>query len=263
MVMSWLEPLLRWIHVVAGVIWIGHLYFFNFVNGPFEKTLEADAKRKVVPELRSRALYFFRWGAAFTWVTGFLLLGALYYSFPTVMTESPERHGLAVVSAIVSWLVGFVVYDQLWKSPLGKNVQAGAAISFALLVGYMAILQYCLHFTPKALTIHVGALLATFMFANVWMRIWPNQRRILAAIRAGEPPDAGQVALALQRSRHNTYMSMPMIFFMLTSHDTRYSFFTAGGRPLGWVMLAVIVLVGWGATRLLYDKSVSGAPTEI
>lgn len=261
--MSWLEPLFRWMHVVAGVIWIGHLYFFNFVNGPFEKTLAAETKKTVVPELRARALYFFRWGAMFTWITGFILLGALYHSIPSAMTDGGQRSGLAVVTVILSWIFGFVIYSRLWKSPLGKNVSAASAVSFGLLVGYMAILQYCLHLTSKALWIHVGALLATFMFANVWMCIWPNQRRILAAIRAGEAPDAGDVALAVQRSRHNTYMATPMIFCMLTSHGGAYSSFTAAGQPLGWLLLAVMILVGWGATRLLYDKSVSAAPTGI
>src|ERR1041384_4478416 len=79
MVMNLLESLFRWIHVVAGIFWIGHLYFFNFVNSQFEPTVAADQKKAVIPELRPRALYWFRWGAAFTWVTGVLLLLMVFY----------------------------------------------------------------------------------------------------------------------------------------------------------------------------------------
>src|SRR5207244_6699852 len=78
-VAEWLNLVFRWIHVLAGILWIGHLYFFNFVNGQVAKTYDADSKKKVVPELMPRALYWFRWGAAYTWVTGILLLGLVYY----------------------------------------------------------------------------------------------------------------------------------------------------------------------------------------
>src|ERR1700752_2065067 len=77
--MDFVQLIFRWIHVLAGVAWIGHLYFFNWVNGPFQKTLDGDAKKKVVPQLMPRALYWFRWGAAYTWITGILLLGMVYY----------------------------------------------------------------------------------------------------------------------------------------------------------------------------------------
>src|SRR2546426_9220695 len=80
-----LEFLFRWVHVVAGIAWIGHLYFFNFVNAQVAKTYDADSKKKVVPELMPRTLYFFRWGAAWTWITGFLLLGLVYYMQPNLL----------------------------------------------------------------------------------------------------------------------------------------------------------------------------------
>src|SRR5215468_10487346 len=84
-VSEWLELVFRWIHVVAGIAWIGHLYFFNFVNAQVAKTYDADSKKKVVPELMPRALYWFRWGAAWTWITGFLLAGIIYYSSPNLL----------------------------------------------------------------------------------------------------------------------------------------------------------------------------------
>ena len=88
-VMNLFESLFRWIHVVAGIIWIGHLYFFNWVNSQFEPTLDAETKKKVIPELRPRALYWFRWGAAFTWVTGVLLLMMVFYHGGALLVWSP------------------------------------------------------------------------------------------------------------------------------------------------------------------------------
>src|SRR5262245_14794716 len=83
---TWMELLFRWMHVVAGIAWIGHLYFFNFVNSQVAKTYDADSKKKVVPELMPRALYWFRWGAAWTWITGFLLAGLVYYGTDNLMS---------------------------------------------------------------------------------------------------------------------------------------------------------------------------------
>ena len=111
--LSGLDQLFRWLHVFAGIIWIGLLYFFNFVNGPFAGTLDADSKKKVVPELMPRALFWFRWGAAWTWVTGVLLLGIVFYSHQSVLLDNPDA-GWGVSSKICRlllltielWLVG-------------------------------------------------------------------------------------------------------------------------------------------------------------
>lgn len=253
--MEWLNALFRWIHVVAGVIWIGHLYFFNFVNGPFEKTLDGDSKKKVVPELRPRALYFFRWGAAYTWITGVLLLALVVYMSGG---SAVEHWKLGVVMA--SWAVGFLVYDALWKSPLAKNVQSGAAISFALAAAYVLALRFGLGLDGNVLFIHLGSLFGTFMAANVWMRIWPNQRRIITAIRAGEAPNADQVALALLRSRHNTYMSVPLIFTMVAVHHPGLTLFMG---DKGWLALLVVVALGWAAVWALYQKAASPVTAQV
>src|SRR5438132_5380239 len=95
---NWLDPVLRWIHVVAGIAWIGHLYFFNFVNSQLAKTYDADSKKKVVPELMPRALYFFRWGAMYTWVTGILLMGLVYY-MGGVLVSPESRVGVGAGTA--------------------------------------------------------------------------------------------------------------------------------------------------------------------
>src|SRR5213594_2550793 len=131
-VSNWLDPIFRWIHVVAGIVWIGHLYFFNFVNAQVAKTYDADSRKKVVPELMPRALYWFRWGAAYTWVTGLLLAGIVYYSQPNLLPpESSLGTGAGIAISLVLILAAFFVYDALWKA-LAANEQVGVIVSFVI-----------------------------------------------------------------------------------------------------------------------------------
>src|SRR3954462_11580987 len=108
---QWLQLTFRWLHVIAGVMWIGHLWFFNFVNAQVAKTYDADSKKKVLPEIMPRALYWFRWGAAYTWVTGILLLWVVYW-YGGAMGEEPRmsHYGSGGVALLVV-VIGFVIYD--------------------------------------------------------------------------------------------------------------------------------------------------------
>src|SRR5437870_4429150 len=170
---EWLNLVFRWIHVLAGVMWIGHLWFFNFVNSQLAKTYDADSKKKVLPELMPRALYWFRWGAAYTWVSGFLLFGIVYPMGGAL--ASPLGMGGATGAIIAAWIVAFGIYDQLWLKL--KDETVGAAVSFvlfgAIAFGLGRILE------GRGLYIALGGLFGTIMLANVWMRIWPNQRKII------------------------------------------------------------------------------------
>ena len=251
-----LEATFRWGHVIAGVLWIGLLYFFNWVNGPFAKTLDGETKPKVVPELLPRALYFFRWGAAYTWLTGLLLLGMVYYMGGGLMSEDIANRGLATGACVAAMFIGAVIYDLLWKSPLGKNAMAAVVVSFLLLAAVEAGLAMCAHVSGRALFIHVGALFGTAMAMNVWMRIWPAQRKIIGAIKNGEAPDGALVALAGLRSKHNTYMSVPLLLIMVSNHYPGLY-----GSDMGWMILLGIVALGWFVTSLIYKKSTSAAPT--
>src|SRR5436853_711271 len=124
---EWLNVIFRWTHLAAGVMWIGHLWFFNFVNSQLAKTYDPDSRKKVLPELMPRALYWFRWGAMYTWVTGLLLLGFNFSMGSYLWKDVSLPHsaaGGAIGLAIV--ILAFFVYDVLWKSPLGKNEMAGA-----------------------------------------------------------------------------------------------------------------------------------------
>jgi uncharacterized membrane protein len=250
---EWLNLVFRWIHVIAGVVWIGHLYFFNFVNAHLAKTYDADSKKKVVPELMPRALYFFRWGAAWTWITGFLLLGIVYYGGGALLDASSTMSvGVASAIGVALLFVGFVIYEVLWKSPLGKNPMAGTVVSLVILAAIAFGLSRI--YSGRAVYIHLGAMLGTIMAANVWMRIWPAQRKIIAAIKAGQAPDPAVVALAGLRSRHNTFMSVPLIFFMVSNHyPTMY------GSANGWIGAVAVIVVGFLAVTWLYKQS--GAPS--
>ncbi|HKQ70235.1 MAG TPA: urate hydroxylase PuuD [Polyangiaceae bacterium] len=249
-----LNLIFRWIHVVAGVMWIGHLWFFNFVNAQVAKTYDADSKKKVIPELMPRALYWFRWGAAYTWITGFFLLGIVVYMGGVAV--DPEKQSLGVASGVgtISLFVAWAIYDVLWKQ-LAKNEMVGAIVSFVLVVAWSFGLNMIM--SGRSLFIHIGATFGTIMAANVWMRIWPNQRKIIAAAKAGSPPPDGVAPLAALRSKHNTYMSVPLIFFMVSNH-----FPTIYGSDLRWILAPVFVAVGWGMTKMMYSKSAQASAAE-
>jgi uncharacterized membrane protein len=241
-----LESLFRWIHVVAGIAWIGLLYFFNFVNGPFAATMDGATKQKVVPELMPRALYWFRWGAAWTWVTGVLLLLLVFYH-GGITFEAGHGWGLGAIVMVLITFLAAAVYDAIASSPPAKDLRVLAAIGFVLVV--LIVLGYIgVGFSYRAYVIHTGALLGTTMAFNVWMRIWPSQRKIITATKQGQPPDAAVVALAGTRSRHNTYMSVPLVWTMIDSH-TVVPFATSA------VSLFVAILVGWSAVYWLYAKA--------
>src|SRR5881275_2684198 len=223
---NWMQLVFRWGHVVAGVMWIGHLWFFNFVNGPFAGKLDAPTKKLVVPELMPRALFWFRWGAAWTWITGILLLGLIYYQTKTVLFDQDHIGNpwlwLAVV--LITLAIGFVIYNLVLKKV--KNVVVASAINLVLFAIVYGALEYCGYYSGRALYIHAGGIFGTMMALNVWMVIWPYQQKIINGLKAGTPlaADSPEVKIAGLRSRHNTYMSVPLVFFMLSNHyPTMYS----------------------------------------
>jgi len=129
-----LSVLSRWVQVVAGILWIGMLYFFNFVNGPFAGTMDGDTKKKVVPELMPRALFWFRMGAVWTWGTGIILLFVVFYHGGLMYgEESTKEWGIGNTLLMLGLLIiAALVYDVLAKSPLGKNTKVWAAVGFVL-----------------------------------------------------------------------------------------------------------------------------------
>ncbi len=169
----------------------------------------------------------------------------MYYDSETLLPpDSTLGKGAGVGLSLLLIVAVFFVYDALWKA-MAKNEQAGVVVSFIL----MAILIWVMSkiFAPRAVFIHLGMLFGTIMAMNVWMRIWPAQKKIIAATKAGTPPDAAIAGMAGLRSKHNTYMSVPLVLSMISNH---YPTVYGGGH--GWLALIVLVGVGWGLTKLLY-----------
>ena len=241
-----LESLFRWMHVVAGVLWIGLLYFFNFVNSAFAPTLDGDTKKKVVPELMPRALYWFRWGAAWTWATGVLLLALVFYHGGLALADATAGWGVGAYVMVACTFLAPFVYDALMKS-LGKsNMKAAIAVCFLVLAGVVYLFGHWAGFGYRGFVIHTGALLGSTMAFNVWFRIWPAQRRIITAVKSGQAPDAALVALAGTRSRQNTYMSVPLMWMMINAHTT-----WASTGSAAWLYLLAAILLGWWVTSML------------
>lgn len=262
--MELMHALFKWIHIIAGITWIGLLYFFNWINAHVAATLDADSKKKVVPELMPRTLYFFRWGAAWTWITGFILLYVIFWNGSLSMGESAGNlmfgSGVDVTwKAHVMLLVvfgGVFIYDFLYNSSLASNVRVITLVSFSLIGLIVLLMQHVAMFEYRAFNIHLGAMFGTMMAYNVWFRIWPAQQSIITSIKNGEAPDGDKLALAGLRSKHNTYMSVPLIWTMINQHTTYF----AGGNlgvpaQYSWLLLMGIVALGWHIVWQLYKKS--------
>ena len=255
-----LNPIAKWLHIIAGITWIGLLYFFNFINGHVAAKMDGDTKKQVVPELMPRTLFWFRWGAAWTWITGIVLLYVIFWAGSLSIGESVGNNMFDADTEVTMWahimlLVTFLavfVYDFLYKSALAKNVRLVTIISLLLILGVEYLMIHCGQFGYRAFNIHIGAMFGTMMAFNVWFRIWPAQQKIIAAIRDGEAPDGDLVALAGLRSKHNTYLSVPLIWTMINEHTVVFSGKLCGCTGL---VLAIVIPLGWHIVFQLYKKS--------
>ncbi|MDQ2855738.1 MAG: urate hydroxylase PuuD [Acidobacteriota bacterium] len=225
--------LVRWLHFVGGITWIGLLYFFNLVNVPLQKGLDADTKKKVNPELLGRALWYFRWGAVLT-----VLAGLMYYAMWTLAADVNANNsagGTANVWVILLvWLlcpiVVFVIEFLIIKKvpALTKDGRVFAIVVLILVIAMsVAVLCWLTKSLPplgasfasnKTLSIGVGGALGIIMLLNVWGIIWPNNKRGLAAL-AGGPPAAPELPRqAFLASRTNAWLSLPLLLLMGTAH---------------------------------------------
>jgi uncharacterized membrane protein len=246
-VMNLIESLFRWLHVFFGILWIGLLYFFNWVNAMFAATMDAETKKKVVPELMPRALFWFRWGAAFTWITGVFLLLLVYYHMGAVFPGGVRHWTLPMIIMILLVFIAPFIYDAIYKGPLkdpSTGFWGGLAIVFVLvfLFDHFAGMSY------RGTAIHLGSLMGTTMAFNVWFRIWPSQREIITAVKNGQAPDPATVALAGTRSKHNTFMSVPLVFMMISQHATWAASATS-------ISLTIVVAFGWALAYHIYERA--------
>jgi uncharacterized membrane protein len=248
--------LLRWLHVFAGILWIGQTWLFMWMDKHIEDQLENPGGRLFMvhsggfyvvekkPGLDAlpKSLHWFKWEAALTWATGLLLLVVVYYMGGLLLLPESRLPGWAAIAlSLVLLPVGWEVYDRLWRAVQGRADQAGTAASFVLLVGSAWALGHV--FSARAAFLQVGAMLGTIMARNVWDRIIPAQQAMVSAMKAGTAPDLTLGVRAKERSKHNTFMVVPLVLIMLSSHFPTLSF----GHSHAWLMLGLFTLFGWAA----------------
>ncbi|HWM60828.1 MAG TPA: urate hydroxylase PuuD [Rhizomicrobium sp.] len=254
----WLELALRWLHVITGIAWIGASFYFIWLDGnirPAEgKPLVAgelwavhgggfyhNQKYLVAPAELPPHLHWFKYEAYFTWISGFLLLAVIYYAGADAFLIDSAKLALTVPQAILISLGflagGWLVYDGLCRSPLGRDGRVFGAVWFVLLTGAAYALTRI--FSDRAAFLHVGAVIGTAMVGNVFFVIIPNQKKVVAAMLAGHLPEAWLGREAKQRSLHNNYMTLPVILCMISNH-----FPILFGNPANWLVLAALSLSG-------------------
>jgi len=208
---------LRWSHFVAGITWIGILYFFNLINVPFQKKLDAATKKIVVPELMPRSLWYFRWGAVVT-----VLAGLAYYAMYILRTDA-HNAGASAWKWLGLWLLVVLIFYAVIYGVLQKinNGNVIAIIIAVLVLIFIWVVHYLFNdpnVSNKTLSIGVGGGLGIWMLLNVWGIIWRAQKKIIAATIEGTPPPADLARKAFLASRTNAWLSLPMLFFMGASH---------------------------------------------
>lgn len=254
---EWLNLIFRWTHVFAGIMWVGATYYFTWLDRRFHTT-DPDqvwmvhsggfyVVNKTKQPSPSHTLHWFKWEAATTWLSGILLLILLYYAGGLLVDGEPGKPSftIAAIIGVAVILVGWKAYDLLWLSPLAKNEPVAIAISYAALVALSWWLPQVM--SSRAAYMHVGALLGTCMAANVWERIIPAQKKMVAAVREGREPDPLLAERAKFRSKHNTYIVIPVVLIMISSHYP----VTTYGHQYNWVMLSVLTLVGWVVAHIV------------
>lgn len=274
---EWLNLLLRWAHIIIGIGWIGASFYFVWLDLSFRPRAKMNPgvsgtswmvhgggfyhveKYTVAPSSLPEDLHWFKWEAYLTWVTGFALLVVQYYwnaraylIDPSVMALEPWQ---AIAVSLGGLVAGWVIYDGLCRSPIGRNGPLLALLVFALIIA--AAFGFSAVFSGRGALIHIGAFIGTLMAANVFMVIIRKQRVATLALMAGRTPDPALGATAKQRSVHNNYLTLPVLLMMVSSH---YPLLTS--HPHKWLVVALIVVVGAGVRHAInrHDAGEKGMP---
>ena len=261
-ILDWLNILARWLHFIAGIAWIGSSFYFVWLDDHLQAVKDPadDAqgvggelwsvhgggfyhaqKYKVAPSRLPETLHWFKWEAYTTWLSGLFLLALIYwygaevYLIDRTVAELSAPAAVGIAIAVLTG--GWIVYDLLCKSPLGKDDAALGGVLFVL-VGILAW-GLCQLYSGRGAYIHFGAVLGTIMVANVFFVIIPGQREMVDAASRGEAPDPGPGIRAKQRSVHNTYFTLPVLFVMISNH-----YAMTYGHEYNWLILIAISLAG-------------------
>jgi uncharacterized membrane protein len=254
---DWLAFAVRWLHVITAIAWIGSSFYFIALDLGLNRNVPGPAdgeewqvhgggfyhiqKYLVAPDAMPDHLTWFKWESYATWLSGAALLAVVYWAGAELFLIDPEKADLAVWQAILisaaSLAVGWVIYDALCKSPLGESPTVLMLLLFVLLVamawGYDQV------FTGRAALLHLGAFTATIMSANVFFIIIPNQKIVVADLKAGRKPDPKYGKIAKLRSTHNNYLTLPVVFLMLSNHYP-----LAFATEWNWVIASLVFLMG-------------------
>ncbi|WP_194097054.1 urate hydroxylase PuuD [Marivivens aquimaris] len=257
--LDWIEFAVRWTHVITAVAWIGSSFYFialdlglhrdrNLATGADGEEWQVHGggfyhiqKYLVAPEQMPSDLVWFKWESYSTWLSGFAMLFVVYYIGGDLFLIDPNKLDIPVwqgaVISMASLGIGWVMYDQLCKTKFGDNNTRLMILLYVILVamawGYNQV------FTGRAALLHLGAFTATIMSANVFFIIIPNQKIVVADLIAGRKPDPKYGKIAKQRSTHNNYLTLPVIFLMLSNHYPM-----AFGTEYNWVVASLVFLMG-------------------
>ena len=259
-VTEWLNLAVRWIHVIAAIMWIGSSLFFNWLDARIEKNertkekgIEGELwmvhsggfydveKTLVAPKVMPKHLHWFKWEAMFTMLSGWLLLDIVFFQGGGVTLVDPNVSSISAPAAtamVIGILVGsWFVYDLLWRSPLTQNVYIGAVITYGLVLSVLFFLAHKI--SGRAAFLITGGMMGTWMATNVWVHIIPAQKGLVKAVTEGRKPDEKLAKHAKTRSRHNNYMTYPVVLIMLSNH-----FPGVYGHKHNWIILAGLIVVG-------------------
>ena len=254
---DWLGFAVRWLHVITAIAWIGSSFYFIALDLGLNRDIPGPAdgeewqvhgggfyhvqKYLVAPEAMPEHLTWFKWEAYATWLSGAALLAIIYWAGAELFLIDPDKADLSVWQAVLisaaSLAVGWVIYDLLCKSPLGDSPTALMLLLFGLLVAMSW--AYTQVFTGRAALLHLGAFTATIMSANVFFIIIPNQKIVVADLKAGRTPDPKYGKIAKLRSTHNNYLTLPVVFLMLSNHYP-----LAFATEWNWVIASLVFLMG-------------------
>jgi uncharacterized membrane protein len=261
-----LDLALRWVHVVAGIMWIGNSLLWNWIDRNLERPRTED--ERVAGEIwllhsgafylmrkdlrgwdRARPLHWFKWQAYTTWLTGAALLAVVYYAGGGALLVDPAVRPLEPAQAIAigagSIVAAWLAYDLFLGALVIRLGRAGVVLGFALVLA--AGLALTMLLSGRAAFLHLGALLGTLMAGNVFRVIMPAQRALVEAVERGELPDPALGLRAKERSIHNNYLTFPVVALMLSSH-----FPALYGHRWSWLLLGIVV-VGGAAVRHLMN----------
>ncbi len=259
-VIEWSTLLLRWLHLIVGIAWIGSSFYFVWLDNSLQPPEDPALKEKgvagelwavhgggfynpqkylVAPKTLPKDLHWFKWESYSTWLTGFALLCVLYYtqaaSYMVDPAKLPLSPAASVAIGIGALVLGWLVYDALCRLLIDKSALLFAAIFYVYVVGVTWCLTHWL--SGRAAFLHVGAMIATIMSANVFFWIIPGQKKTIAQMERGETPDPIHGKRAKQRSLHNNYLTLPVLFCMISNH---YAFTYSHAQA--WAVLALILL---------------------